>query len=218
MKPHVEAVKEEVKKLKQLGAIKEVFFLEWLANMVMVKKKVGKWRVCIDFTDLNQACPKDHSLVPKIDQLVDATVGHQRMSFLDAFQGYHQIALALEDQEKTSFITPEGNYHYAVMPFGLKNVGATYQWMVTHMFKELIGKKVEVYIDYMVVKTKENVGHAHDLVEVFNILRQHKLHLHAEKCAFGVGLGNFLGDHHMRNRGEPQLDNCHSTVAPTEQS
>ena len=76
---------------------------------MVVKKKNGKWRVCIDFTDLNRACSKDPFPVSKIDQLMDATVRHQRMSFLDAFQGYHQITLAPEDQEKTSFITPGEN-------------------------------------------------------------------------------------------------------------
>ena len=126
-KPHVEAMKEEVKGLKEVGAVKEVFVPEWLSNTIMVKKKNGKWRVCVDFTELNQACPKDPFPVPKIDQLVDATYGHPRMSFLDAFLDYHQIALAPEDQERTSFISPEGNYYYMVMPFGLKNVGATYQ-------------------------------------------------------------------------------------------
>ena len=114
------------------------------------------------------------------------------MNVLDALQGYNQIVLAPRDQEKTSFITPKGNYHYTVMPFGLKNVGATYQQMVTHMFKELIDKTMEVYIDDMVVKTKERVRHAHDLVNVFDILRQHKLHLNVEKCAFRVGSGKFL--------------------------
>ena len=126
-KPHVEAMKEEVKGLKEVGAVKEVFVPEWLSNTIMVKKKNGKWRVCVDFTELNRACPKDPFPVPKIDQLVDATYGHPRMSFLDAFLDYHQIALAPEDQERTSFILPEGNYYYMVMPFGLKNVGATYQ-------------------------------------------------------------------------------------------
>ena len=93
----------------------------------MVRKKNGKWRVCVDFTDLNQACLKDSFPMPKIDQLVDATYGHPRMSFLNAFQGYHQIALAVEDQEKMAFISPDANYYNTVMPFGLKNVGATYQ-------------------------------------------------------------------------------------------
>ena len=76
-------------RLKQAGAIKEVFYPEWLANTVVVRKKSGKWRVCIDFTDLNKACPKDPFPMPKIDQLVAATISHHRMSFLDAFQGYH---------------------------------------------------------------------------------------------------------------------------------
>ena len=112
-------------KLKHVGAIKEVFYPEWLANIVVVKKKNGKWRVCMDFTNLNKACPKDLFPMLRIDQLVDATAGHPRMSFLDAFQGYHQILLALEDQEKIAFVTPTGNYHYKVMPFGLKNAVST---------------------------------------------------------------------------------------------
>ena len=88
-----------------------------------MKKKTRKWRVCVDFTDFNRACPKDPFPMPQIDQLVDATVGHPRMSFLDAFQGYHQIPLALNDQGKAAFVTSIGNYHYKVMPFGLKNAG-----------------------------------------------------------------------------------------------
>ena len=96
-KEHAKAVKSEVTKLKQAGAIKEVFYPQWLANIVVVKKKIGKWHVCVDFTDLNKACPKDPFLMPRIDQSVDATVGHHRMSFLDAFQGYYQIPLSLDD-------------------------------------------------------------------------------------------------------------------------
>ena len=80
----------------------------------------------MDFTDLNKAYPKDHFPMSRIDQLVDAFIGHPWMSFLDAFQGYHQIPLALDDQERTAFVTSIGNYHYKVMPFGLKNAGATY--------------------------------------------------------------------------------------------
>ena len=91
----------------------------------------------------------------KIDQLVDATYGYPRMSFLDAFQGYHQIALATEDQEKMAFIFPDANYHYTVMHFGLKIARATYQRMMTRMFQDKIGHSVEVYIDDMVVKSKQ---------------------------------------------------------------
>ena len=112
---------------------------------------------------------------------MDATVGHPRMSFLDAFQGYHQIPLVLDDQEKTAFVTPIGNYHYKVMPFGLKNVGSTYQRMMTKMF------------DDMVVKRKVVSGHVEDLTSIFGILREHKLRLNASKCSFGVNSGKFLG-------------------------
>ena len=143
--------------MKLAGAIKEVYFSEWLSNTVVAKKKNGKWRVYVDFINLNRACPKDPFPVPKIDQLVDATYGHPRMRFLDAFQGYHQIALAAKDQEKTSFISPEANYHYTIMPFGLKNAKATYQRIMTRIFREKIKSTVEVYInDIVVVRTYVN--------------------------------------------------------------
>ena len=151
---HAEAVQKEVERLLQAGAIRELHYPTWLSNTVVVKKKNGKWRVCVDFTSLNQACPRDPFPLRKIDQLVDATAGHDRMSFLDAFQGYHQIALSTEDREKTTFITPLGIYCYKVMPFGLKNARVTYQRMVTKMFKDQIGKTMEIYIDDMVVKSK----------------------------------------------------------------
>ena len=96
-KEHTNAIRDEVMKLKKARAIKELFYPEWLANTVVVKKKSGKWRVCVDFTDLNKACLQDPFPMPWIDQLVDVTVGHHRMSFLDAFQSYHQIPLALGD-------------------------------------------------------------------------------------------------------------------------
>uniref|UniRef100_A0A2N9GFJ3 Reverse transcriptase domain-containing protein n=1 Tax=Fagus sylvatica TaxID=28930 RepID=A0A2N9GFJ3_FAGSY len=195
---HAKAVQNKVKRLLQAGAIRELQYPTWLSNTVVVKKKNGKWRVCVDFTNLNQACPKDPFPLPKIDQLVDATPGHDRMSFLDAFQGYHQIALSTEDHEKTAFITPLGVYCYKVMPFGLKNAGATYQRMVTKMFKDQIGRTMEIYIDDMVVKSKLSQNHLEDLTETFRILRLHKLRLNASKCVFGVGSGKFLGSYQGR--------------------
>ena len=123
---------------------------------------------------------------------MDVTVGHPQLSFLDAFQGYHQIPLALDDQEKIAFVTPTGNYHYKVMPFGLKNAGSTYQRMMTKMFKPQLGRSIEVYIDDMVVKSKVS-EHVRDLTNIFEILRKHKLRLNASKCSFGVGSGKFLG-------------------------
>ena len=131
--------------------------------------------------------------MPKIDQLVDATVSHPRMSFLDAFQGYHQIPLALDDQEKIAFVTPIRNYHYKVMPFDLKNAGSTYQRMMTRMFESLLGKNIEIYIDDMVVKSKVILEHLGDLRDIFEILKSYKLRLNASKCSFGVGSSKFLG-------------------------
>ena len=180
-------------RLKQAGAIKEVFYPEWLANTVVVKKKSEKWRVCVDFMNLNKACSKNPFLMPKIDQLVDAIIGHLRMSFLDAFQGYHQIPLALDDQEKTTIVTPIRNYHYKVMPFSLKNVGSTYQRMMTRMFEYLLGKNIEIYIDDMVVKSKMVSEQLGDLRIIFEVLRNYKLRLNASKCSFGVGSDKFLG-------------------------
>ena len=107
--------------------------------------------------------------MPKIDQLVYATYRHSRMRFLDAFQGYHQIALAPEDQEKTTFISLDANYHYIMMPFGLKNAGATYQRMMMRIFGDKIGRMVEVYIDDMVVKSKQKVRHIEDFQGMFEV-------------------------------------------------
>ena len=149
--------------------------------------------MCVDFTDLNKACPKDPFPMPKIDQLVDATVGHPQMSFLDAFQGYHQIPLALDNQEKTTFVTPIRNYHYKVMSFDLKNAGSIYQRMMTRMFESQLGKNIEIYIDDMVVKSKMVSEHLGDLQAIFEILRKYKLRLNASKCSFDVGSGQFFG-------------------------
>ena len=109
-------------------------YSEWLANMVVVLKKGGKWQVCVDYTDLNEACLKDSFNLPCIDQIVDAIAGHEILSFLDAFFGYHQIPLHPPDIEKMAFITPHGLYCYDMMPFGLKNAGVTYQRLVTTIF------------------------------------------------------------------------------------
>ena len=129
----------------------------------------------------------------RIDQLVGATAGHPQMSFLDAFQGYHQISLALEDQEKTAFVTPTRNYHYKVISFGLKNAGSTYQRMMTRMFEPQLVKNIEIYVDDMVVKSKMVTEHLEDLGDIFDILRRHKLRLNASKCSFGMGSCKFLG-------------------------
>ena len=161
------AINEEVGKLLQAGAIREVEYPEWLANVVLIKKANGKWRLCIDFTDLNRAGPKDSFPLPRIDLIVDVTAGHELLSFMDAFSGYNQISMDPDNQEKTSFVTGQGTYCYRVMPFRLKNAGATYQRLVNRMFQKQIGTSMEVYIDDMLVKSTTAEFHIAHLSEAF---------------------------------------------------
>ncbi|XP_012836530.1 PREDICTED: uncharacterized protein LOC105957147 [Erythranthe guttata] len=186
-------IKEEVDKLLQIGHIREIQFPEWLSNAVLVAKPGGKWRMCIDFRDLNAACPKDHYPLPRIDQLVDATAGCELLSMMDASQGYHQVRLDVIDQPKVSFITSGGTYCYQVMPFGLKNAGATYQRLVDKVFAKQLGRNLEVYVDDMLVKSREATSHIADLAETFLTLRRYGMKLNPAKCSFGVCTGKFLG-------------------------
>ena len=168
-------------------------YLEWLANVVLVKKENGKWRLCIDFTDINKAWLKHSFPLPRIDLIVDATAGHELLSFMDAFSSYNQISMDPDDQEKTSFVTAQGTYCYRVMPFGLKNAGATYQRLVNRMFQKQICTTMEVYIDDMLVKSTTAELHIAHLSEAFQILRNYNMKLNPAKCAFRVSAGKFLG-------------------------
>ena len=194
------AINEEVGKLLWAGAIREVEYPEWLANDVLAKKANGKWRLCIDFTDVNQACPKDSFPLPRIDLIVDSTVCHELLSFMDAFSGYNQLSMDPDDQEKTSFVMGQGTYCYRVMPFRLKNAGATYQRLVNRMFQKKIGASMEVYIDDMLVKSTTAELHIAHLSEAFQIQREYNMKLNPAKCAFGVSAGKFLG-FIVNNRG-----------------
>ena len=135
---------EEVRKLLETNFIREVYYPDWLANVVMVKKANGKWRMCVDFTDLNKACRKDSYPLSWIDTLVDSTARNQLLNFMDAFSSYNQIKMEEVDQEKTSFVTSQGLFCYKVIPFELKNAGATYQRLMNKMFAHQIGRNVHV--------------------------------------------------------------------------
>ena len=187
------AIAEEVRKLLEAGFIREVYYPDWLANMIMVKKPNGKWRMCIDFTDLNRACTKDSYPLPWIDTLVDSTARHELLSFMDAFSGYNQIKMKEEDQEKTSFVTSQGLFCYKVMPFELKNVGAMYQRLMNKMFAHQLGRNVQVYVDDMLVKSLCENDHLNDLQETFDTLRSYNMKLNPSKCVFGVTAEKFLG-------------------------
>src|SRR3989337_2874172 len=147
------AIGEEVARLLAAGFIIEVFHPEWLANPVLVLKKNGTWRMCVDYTDLNKACPKDPFGLPRIDQIIDSTTGCECLCFLDAYFGYHQIKMAEKDQEKIAFNTPFVAFCYTSMPFGLKSAGGTYGRCVQNCFHKQIGRNVHAYVDDIMVKS-----------------------------------------------------------------
>jgi ribonuclease HI len=188
-----EGAQNEVKRLLSAGVIREVKYPEWLANIVMVKKVNGKWRMCIDFTDLNKACPKDEFPLPRIDSLVDTATSSDLMSLLDCYSGYHQIWMKKEDEPKTSFITPSGTYCYLRMPEGLKNAGGSFSRMTTKVLHSQIDRNVLTYVDDIIVKSTKQENHIADLQETFANFKQAGLKLNPEKCVFGVKNGKFLG-------------------------
>ncbi|KAK0585999.1 hypothetical protein LWI29_037658 [Acer saccharum] len=185
-------IKKEVENLLTAGSIREVKYPHWIANVVLVKKN-NQWRMCVDFTYLNKSCPKDSFPLPRIDQLVDATAGHELLSFMDAYSGYNQIQMNKADEERMAFTTDQGLYCYKVMPFSLKNAGATYQRLVNRIFTRQIGRNMEVYVDDMLTKSVTTEKHSMDLRETFNILKKYKMKLNPNKCMFRVPSGRFLG-------------------------
>jgi hypothetical protein len=160
---------------------------------VVIPKANGSGRLCVDFTSLNKACPKDPYPLPRIDQIVDSTADCDLLCFLDAFFGYHQIKMAREDKEKTAFITPCGVYCYVCMPFGLKNTGAIFQRLMRKALGAQMGRNVEAYVDDIVVKTRKSHTFIEDLEETFANLRKVHIKLNPAKCAFGVPSGKLLG-------------------------
>ena len=152
-------MKKKIQKQLSVSFITVVQYLEWLANVVFVPKKNDKVRVCVDFRNLNKASPKDDFPFPHINILVDSTVEHEKLSFMDGFSGYNQIMMAPEDREKTSSITEWGTYCYRVMSFGLKNAGATYQIAAITLFHDMMHRDVEVYVDDMIVKSHDRADH-----------------------------------------------------------
>ncbi|XP_069147092.1 uncharacterized protein [Solanum lycopersicum] len=186
-------IKDEVSKQLDAGILQVTEYPTWLANVVPVPKKDGKVRVCVDYRDLNKDSPKDNFPLPNIHILIDNCAKHETQSFVDCFAGYHQIEMHKDDAEKTAFITPCGVYNYKVMPFGLKNAGATYMRAMTTLFHDIIHKEIEVYVDDVIIKSKESSNHLEDLRKFFARLRKYNLKLNPAKCVFGVPAGKLLG-------------------------
>ena len=176
-----------------VGFVKPIQHPHWLSNIVPVKKKNGQIRCCVDFRNLNKACPKDEFPLPNMDLLIDYAAGSAMFSFMDGFRGYNQIRMALKDVEKIAFRTLMGNFYYTVMPFGLKNAGVTYQRAMTAIFHDLMHHELEDYVDDIVVKSKKREEHFYVLKRVFKICKAFKLRMNPLKCAFGVSAGKFLG-------------------------
>ena len=175
------------------GFIKPVHQAEWIANIVPVPKKDEKVRMCMDFSDLNKACPKDEFPFPHIDILADNTPGSALMSFMDGFSRYNQIKMAFKDMTKTTFTTKWGVYCYTIMLFRLKNAGATYQRVATSLLHDTMHNEVKVYVDDMIVKSKDKKGHIINLRKFFEEIKEYKLKLNPQKCTFGVTKGKLLG-------------------------
>ncbi|XP_022736187.1 uncharacterized protein LOC111289419 [Durio zibethinus] len=186
-------IKEEVKKQFDAGFLEVAKYPEWVANIVPVPKKDGKVRMCVDYRDLNRASPKDNFPLPHIDTLVDNTARHSTFSFMDGFSGYNQIKMARDDMEKTTFVTMWGTFCYKVMPFGLKNAGATYQRAMVTLFHDMMHKEIEVYVDDMIAKSREGEDHIVNLKKLFDRLRRFQLKLNPAKCTFGAKSGKLLG-------------------------
>jgi hypothetical protein len=189
----IQAAKVEVQRLLEVGFIRKVTYPEWLSNVVMVKKKNGKWQMCTVFTDLNKCCPKDDFPLARIDQIVDSAVASKMMALLDYFFGYHQIRLRPNDEEKTCFINPFGIYCYLRMPEGLRNAGPTFCRMMKATLKDQVGRNVISYGDDIGVVSKKKENYIADLVETFTNMQEAKLKLNLDKCVFGVTKVKVLG-------------------------
>nr|GEY93250.1 reverse transcriptase domain-containing protein [Tanacetum cinerariifolium]GEY93464.1 reverse transcriptase domain-containing protein [Tanacetum cinerariifolium] len=176
------AIQEEVAKLMEAKIMREVNYHDWLSNQVMVKKQDGSWRMFVDFTNLNKSCPNDCYPLSKIHWKVESLCEYPFKCFLDAYKGYHQIQMAEEDDEKTTFHTNQGFFCYTKMPFGLKNAGATYQRLVDKAFEKQIGHNLKVYVDDMVIKIHTEHESLGDIEETFHNLRRINMKLNPKNA------------------------------------
>jgi hypothetical protein len=186
------SIKVEVEKILNVGFIYLVPLIEWVSNHVPINKKQGNIHVCIDFRDLNKACPKDNFPTPFIDHILDECAGSDVFYFMDGFLGYNQIQIKPEDQHKTTFICPWGTFSYWKIPFGLKNVGATFQPAMNFDFHDL-KHIVEAYLDDLVAHSRKREDHAMHLQLVFERCCYYRIWLNPHKCIFYVKSGRLLG-------------------------
>ncbi|GJS56431.1 reverse transcriptase domain-containing protein [Tanacetum coccineum] len=173
--------------------MKRVQYPTWVANPVLVKKADGSWRMCIDFKDLNKACPKDLYPLPEIDWKIESLMGFKYKCFLNTYKGYHQIQMSKKDEEKMAFHTDEGFFCYTKMPFGLKNMRAKYQRLVDTILEGQIGRNLEAYVYDMVIKSKTEQDLIRDVKETLLTLNKVNMKLNPKKCSFRIEESKFLG-------------------------
>jgi hypothetical protein len=189
----VKAVEAKVQRLQDAKVIREVWYPVWLANTVLVKKKNRKWRMCVDFTDLNKACKKHDFPLERVDKIVDDATNSEMLLLLDMFSGYHKIRVRREDEEKPSFITPFRTFCFIRMPEGLKNAGCTFSRMIAIVLHPQLRRNIPACVDDILVKSVQRRDHISDLAETFTNLRAANLRLNPEKCVFGIHKGKVLG-------------------------
>jgi hypothetical protein len=191
--PHkAAAIKLEVKKLLKSSFIYSVALTDWVSNLVPIDKKQGTIRVCVDYRDINKACPKDKFPTPFVDQIVDDYAGSEIFFLMDGFSGYNQINIVPEDQHKIVFICPWGTFAYQKLPFGLKNVGATFQRAMSYAFHD-IKHIVQPYLDDLPAHSMCRVNHPTHLRAIFVCCQFYHIRLNPHKCVFCVEFGRLLG-------------------------
>jgi len=186
------AIKAEIDKLRHAGFIYPIAYTYWVSNLVPVNKKQGTIRVCTNYRDLNIACPKDKYPTSFIDQVIDECACHEVLSFMDRFLGYNQIQIRYPDQHKTVFTTPWGTFSYRVMPFSLKNTGATFQRTMSYAFHNLT-HIILAYLDDLTAWSRKWHDHLRDLHRVFERCHQFNIRLNPHKCVFCIPSSRLLG-------------------------
>jgi len=187
------SIEKEVNRLYKSGIIVPIRFSDWISNLVPVRKKTGEIHLCIDFRNLNKVSLKDNYPLPKMDHILQRVVGASRMSLLNGYSGYNQILVHEDDRDKTTFTTPWGTFHYAKMPFGLNNAGATFQRAMDMAFANEKDVFLIVYLDDLTVFSKTDEEHLYHLKVVFQKCRKYGISLDPKKSLFAMSEGKLLG-------------------------
>ncbi|MCO5577550.1 hypothetical protein L7F22_031381 [Adiantum nelumboides] len=193
-------IKEKIDKLKEAEFIYEIEHTDWVSPIVVVPKKNGKLRVCVNLKKVNAATIRDNYPLPITDHVIERVAGREAYSFLDGFSRYNQLAIKPKDQHKTAFATEWGIFAYRVKPFGLTNALATFQRLMSHAFKEYLRQFLEIYMDDLCVHSLIRMDHIEHLTKIFEKCRLYWICLNPEKCVFMVRQGKILGHIVSKNK------------------